>query len=71
MESYIFALFVGRRETYREEILALTVEDARSMAAETVEHKLAGYSWTMASLSDETGRVVWRVSHAYPRTPGH
>lgn len=69
MERYIFSLFVGERATYREEILAAVDEDAVELAADALNEVGASHAWTLATLTDLAGRVVWQSARAFPKAP--
>lgn len=66
MEGYVFTLHAGEREVYREEILAITDEDAIDLACGSLRHMRAAPLWTLARLTDIAGRMVWEAPRDYP-----
>ena len=61
MERYLFVVLAGRREVLREEVLAAT-EEAAVEVASLAMNAISDF-WTVAMLTDETGRTVCRLGN--------
>ena len=64
MDRYFFVIRAGLEDLYREEILAVSEE----AAVEVATLALDGFHhfWMVATLFDETGRIVSRVANTLP-----
>jgi hypothetical protein len=71
MELYIFTLSDGHQDFYREEVLAVSDEEAIELTQAALASVRLPHKWKIASLSDLTGKIIWREFRTYPRTPGH
>jgi hypothetical protein len=62
MEAYVFALSVDGRQTYVEEVLAKSDEDAVHVAIDALAAMSDAHPWTTATLTAGDGRVLWWTS---------
>lgn len=61
MEAYVFTLSVDDRQTYVEEVLAVSEEDANHIALDALAAINDAHPWTTA-LSAGDGRVPWLMT---------
>ena len=64
MEHYLFVVMLGRVEVLREEILAVSDEPAVDVASAALDGLRA--AWTIACLTDGSGRVVCKLANPIP-----
>jgi hypothetical protein len=62
MQAYVFALAVDGQQTYVEEVLAVSDEDAVHVAIDALVALSDAHPWTTATLTAGDGRVLWWTS---------